>query len=114
MNRMGLSLLAGTLIVLPLVGAGCGTGDELSNDPLPPMRTTTTTIVSLTTTTEVTMKVYIVQPGDLLGNIATGFKVSLDDLMAINGITNPDKIQSGQTLKIPNNTVVVFESLPQP
>ncbi len=45
--------------------------------------------------------VYIVQPGDTLGSVASRFDVSLDDLMAANGISNPDYVQVGQQLLIP-------------
>jgi|GEM_PF-143729 len=45
--------------------------------------------------------VYIVQPGDTLGSIASSFEVSLDDLMRANGISNPDYVQVGQQLIIP-------------
>ncbi len=46
-------------------------------------------------------KTYVVQPGDTLAQIAVRNGVTLSQLMAANNITNPDKIFSGQTLKIP-------------
>lgn len=45
--------------------------------------------------------VYIVQPGDTLSSIADRFGVSVDDLMAANGITNPNLLSAGQQLVIP-------------
>ena len=44
---------------------------------------------------------YTVQPGDHLINIANMFGVNIQDLMALNSITNPNKISVGQTLLIP-------------
>jgi rare lipoprotein A len=41
---------------------------------------------------------YTVGSGDTLSNIAAQLGVSVDDLMAQNGISNPDLIYSGQTL----------------
>ncbi|MCA1899532.1 MAG: peptidoglycan DD-metalloendopeptidase family protein [Chloroflexi bacterium] len=45
--------------------------------------------------------VYIVQPGDSLSSIAVFFNVSLTDLMAANGISNPNQLSAGQQLLIP-------------
>ncbi len=45
--------------------------------------------------------IYIVQPGDTLSSIAARFNVSLEDLMAANGITDPNLLSAGQQLIIP-------------
>ncbi|MCQ3937407.1 MAG: hypothetical protein DPW18_10210, partial [Chloroflexi bacterium] len=45
--------------------------------------------------------VYIVQPGDSLSSIASRFNVSLNDLMAANGIVDPNQLAAGQQLIIP-------------
>lgn len=45
--------------------------------------------------------VYIVQPGDTLSSIAARFNVSINDLMAANGMTNPNLLAVGQQLVIP-------------
>ncbi|MFQ5612718.1 MAG: LysM peptidoglycan-binding domain-containing protein [Anaerolineae bacterium] len=44
---------------------------------------------------------YIVQPGDSLSAIAAFYGISLQDLMAANGLDNPDFVQVGQELLIP-------------
>jgi murein DD-endopeptidase MepM/ murein hydrolase activator NlpD len=44
---------------------------------------------------------YIIQPGDSLGGIAEQFGISLNELISLNGISNPDSISPGQILKIP-------------
>jgi LysM repeat protein len=48
-----------------------------------------------------------VQPGDSLSVIAERFDVRIEDLIALNGITNPDQIQAGQKLQIPPPTILV-------
>jgi LysM repeat protein len=49
-----------------------------------------------------TYTTYIVRQGDTLGGIATMFKTSIQQLMALNPIiTNPDRIQVGWELKVP-------------
>ena len=45
---------------------------------------------------------YTIQPGDTLILIAQRFHVPVEALARINDITNPDLIQAGQTLLIPN------------
>jgi LasA protease len=45
---------------------------------------------------------YAVQPGDTLAMIAARFAVSLDSLVALNNITNPNQLEVGQTLQIPS------------
>lgn len=45
--------------------------------------------------------VYIVQPNDNLTSIAQQFNVSVDDLMTVNGITDPNLLAAGQYLVIP-------------
>jgi len=44
---------------------------------------------------------YTVQAGDALGVIAQSYGVSIEDLMAANGITDPNMLYVGQTLVIP-------------
>jgi murein DD-endopeptidase MepM/ murein hydrolase activator NlpD len=45
--------------------------------------------------------VYVVQPGDSLSSIASRFNVNLNDLMSVNGITDPNQLDAGQQLIIP-------------
>ncbi|MCE2531531.1 MAG: LysM peptidoglycan-binding domain-containing protein [Acidimicrobiia bacterium] len=45
--------------------------------------------------------VYEIQSGDTLFSIAQQFGVSLDDLVALNNIENPDNIRAGDQLFIP-------------
>jgi uncharacterized protein YcbK (DUF882 family) len=44
---------------------------------------------------------YVVQPGDSLSEIADAHGVRLADLIAANGISKPDDVDAGATLKIP-------------
>ncbi|MFH1184575.1 MAG: peptidoglycan DD-metalloendopeptidase family protein [Chloroflexota bacterium] len=45
--------------------------------------------------------IYIVQPNEYLSTIADRFDVDINDLMSVNGITNPDLISEGARLIIP-------------
>lgn len=48
-----------------------------------------------------TEQTYVVRAGDNPASIAQQFRVKTDDLMAYNNISDPSKLQIGQTLKIP-------------
>lgn len=45
---------------------------------------------------------YVVQPGDTLGGIASEFGTTVEELLAANGLTDPKALQAGQTLLIPS------------
>ena len=46
--------------------------------------------------------VHIVVPGDTLWKIASRYNVSLDTLLAVNHLTNPDILEVGQSIYIPD------------
>ena len=48
--------------------------------------------------------VHIVQRGDTIFSIARSFNVDRDELMRINGITDPTRLQVGQHLRIPTES----------
>ena len=48
--------------------------------------------------------VYVVQRGDTLFGIAVNFQVDMQALMALNGITNPDRVDAGVKLTMPPAT----------
>lgn len=70
--------------------------------PMPTATATPTATPFPTATPEPTMpRTYVVRPGDTLKDIAFEFDVSVQDLMQINGLTDPDTLQVGQVLIIP-------------
>jgi LysM repeat protein len=97
--------MASAFVVVPVIGAACGDSSE-SDAQLPPIVTTTSTTLPANTTT-IPTAYYIVQSGDNLGNIARAFGVNLDELMALNNITNPNLIEVGQALAIPPSTLLL-------
>lgn len=55
---------------------------------------------STKSTSTVATVTYKVKSGDNLGSIANRYKVSVSQIMRLNGITNPKRLKIGQTLKI--------------
>lgn len=47
---------------------------------------------------------HVVKPGETLGAIALQYGVTLEQLVTLNGITDPDRVTEGQTLKLPAAT----------
>ncbi len=46
---------------------------------------------------------YVIQPGDTLSGIAVRYGTTVSELTRINGISNPDRIYAGNTLKVPES-----------
>jgi LysM repeat protein len=53
---------------------------------------------------------YIVKPGDTLGSIADNFETTVDEIIAQNGIADPNRIEVGQQLIIPSLLTATSES----
>jgi LasA protease len=49
---------------------------------------------------------YSVQPGDTLGTIATLYGVTIEDLLAINTLSDPNALEVGQLIKVPTTTTL--------
>lgn len=58
--------------------------------------------------------VHVVQTGDTLGNISRFYDISIDDIMAANGLTNPNVLSVGQRLVIPVGGLPTPTPLPSP
>ena len=85
--------------------AGCGDSDDALTT-LPPIRTTTTTSSTTTTTLPFERRFHEVQGGETLSVIAERYGVSVAAIVDLNNITNPDRIEAGVTLEIPDQARV--------
>ncbi len=100
--------VAGLPVLFALVAGACGTTDKASKEPLPPIRTTTsTTTIPGTTLPEGVRQFYTIKSGDSLASIAAATGVTVQSIVELNGIDNPDTIQAGQTIEIPAGIVVI-------
>ena len=103
-------LVSPLIIVLCAVGfSACGTDQSSAFDTLPPILTTTSTSTT-TTTIDPRDRVYIVQPGDNVSEIARSYEVTAQMIIDLNGLPANGEIQPLQELKIPN--IRVDTSLP--
>ena len=98
--------ITSTLAVLGALGA-CGSDSPKTSTvrtALPPLTTAPPTSAAPTTTIA---QFYEIQNGDSLTAIADKFGVDLAQLIALNKIKDPNKIQAGQKLRIPPITVLL-------
>ena len=99
-------------VVIALVAGACGTTDQASDEPLPPIRTTTSsTTIPGTTIPEGVRQFYVIKSGDTLAKIANSFEVTIQSLIDLNRIENPDNVPAGATLEIPAG-ILVISNLP--
>jgi LysM repeat protein len=68
--------------------------------------------LATTTTVVVGEQTYTIQQGDTLSYIAGQFGVTVEAIVAANGLANPDAIQAGQKVIIPSGGVVTTTSAP--
>ena len=111
-RRQGPRLTGVAVASLPLLFAlavaACGTTDKASSEPLPPIRTTTsTTTIPGTTLPEGVRQFYTIKRGDTLASIAGATGVTVQSIIDLNKIENPDAIRAGQTIEIPSGIVVI-------
>ena len=92
--------LGGVALAVVTVAA-CGTTDEASRETLPPMVTTTSTTTTSTTVPQ--DRFYTIERGDTLAVIAAKFGVTVQSVIDLNQIENPDSIAAGQVIEIPAN-----------
>ena len=96
-----------TLIVLNLWDAG-----RASNHPVPTLAPPSISVAPTLPATTVPSptagiaRTYVVQSGDTLSSISRDFDVSLDELLALNQLTENDVLSIGQTLLIPASSSI--------
>lgn len=99
---------------------GSPTPSEPTNTPIQPTPNATRSNVTEGVTVDETIVVeqdgtYTIQAGDTLAVIAASLGVTVDDLIAANGITNPNRIEVGQVLIVPTEVAgAVANATPVP
>jgi len=75
---------------------------EITPAPTQDVDATATAYASLLAPSPTPAGLYIVQPGDTLSALAEAFGTTVAEIMAANGLTDPDALQAGQPLLIPS------------
>jgi LysM repeat protein len=75
---------------------------EITPAPTQDIDATATAYALLLVPTPTPAGLYIVQPGDTLSALAEAFGTTVAEIMAANGLTDPDALQVGQPLLIPS------------
>ena len=112
--------VVGLVLLLAVLGAACGDGGGTTSEDRPigtdageitPTATATPT-ESPTATPISTPEAfyYVVKEGDTLGSIAAEFGTSLDAIIAVNTLENPNVLSIGQQVEIPQDVPVVLNS----
>ncbi|NPV09273.1 MAG: LysM peptidoglycan-binding domain-containing protein [Anaerolineae bacterium] len=112
--RIELTGMASAAMPIPIATPTPAVPTSTATDTPEPTATATDTPVPTATTTPTpspeptaTPVLYVVQQGDYPGLIASRFGVSVEELMEVNGITNPRALAIGQVLIIPGPQVTV-------
>lgn len=107
--RSIIGLLLGTLgsCTLPIQGADPSRPTVrplLRITPAPPqdVKGTATAFALRIVPTPTPIGLYIVKPGDSLGKIAEEFATTVEEIMALNNISDPNQIEVGRELTIPS------------
>lgn len=104
MTRTVLLAVAAVALVLP----GCG--DDGPEEPVEPTSPPTAVVTEAATEVEAEVteaaepapQTYRVRSGDTLSSIAQRFDTTVRALVRLNDIKNPNKIRTGQRLKVPS------------
>jgi LysM repeat protein len=75
---------------------------EITPAPTMDVDATATAYATLLVPSPTPAGLYIVQPGDTLSELAIAFGTTVAEIMAANGLTDPDSLQVGQPLIIPS------------
>jgi LysM repeat protein len=87
---------------------------EITPAPTQDVEATATVLARQLAVTPTPAGLYIVEPGDTLSALAEEFGTTVAEIMAANGLTDPNAIQVGQALIIPSlvQSAPAFATLP--
>lgn len=103
-GRLQWSLAAGMLVfsMAAVVSSFFG-GDEKSATTTT-TTSTSSTVPESTTTTSTAPSEYTVMPGESVFAIAQKFKLDMQEIIDLNQLDDPDKVNAGDVLKLPTAT----------
>jgi LysM repeat protein len=87
---------------------------DITTAPTLDIDATATVYASLLRPTPTPAGLYIVRDGDTLGGLAEQFGTTVEEIMAVNNLTDPNNLQVGQALIIPSLLLTPQPSAPDP
>jgi len=106
---LGAIVVPGSAILSACGGEPVGPG---AGPTLPPIVTTSTTTSTTLAPLDDMQEYYEVQRGDTLTEIAVAFRVPVQAIMELNGMTDPDDLFAGQILQLPSPDIVARQLPP--
>lgn len=104
-GRLQWSLASGMVVFsLAAVVASFIGNDENSVTSTTAPSTTSSTVPASTTTTSAPPSEYTVMPGESVFSIAQKFNLDMQEIIDLNGLSDPDKVNAGDVLKLPSAT----------
>jgi LysM repeat protein len=103
-GRLQWSLAAGIVVFSLAAVAASFIGGDDSAVTTTTSTSTTTTVPASTTTTSAPPSDYTVMPGESLFSIAQKFNFDMQEIIDLNNLDDPDKLDAGDTLKLPSAT----------
>jgi LysM repeat protein len=104
-GRLQWSLAAGMVVfsIAAIVASFLG-NDEESTSADTTTSSTSSTVPASTTTTSAPPSEYTVMPGESVFSIAQKFNLDMQEIIDLNGLDDPDKVNAGDVLKLPSAT----------
>lgn len=103
LTMLALAVIVVALLVYPILTSqkGSGGGGSRTAVPTATLDESPSAEATETPSAEATYLTHVVQKGEYLQSIAQRYGVSVADVLALNNISDPNKIYPGQVLKIP-------------
>ncbi len=103
-GRLQWSLAAGMVVFSLAAVAASFIGGDDSAVTTTTSTSTSTTVPASTTTTSAPPSDYTVMPGESLFSIAQKFNLDMQEIIDLNDLADPDKLNAGDMLKLPSAT----------
>jgi len=103
-GRLQWSLAAGMIVFSIAAVVASAIGGDASTSTTTTSTSTSTTVPPSTTTTSAPPSDYKVMRGESLFSIAQKFNLDMQEIIDLNELENPDKVNAGDVLKLPSAT----------
>ena len=100
-GRLQWSLAAGMIVFSAAAVIASVVGGDADSAATTTTSSTSPTVPASTTTTSALPSNYTVMPGESVFSIAQKFNLDMQEIIDLNGLDDPDKVNAGDSLKLP-------------